>query len=159
MSLFCMQSVPISEPMTLQSFVSYSERTWMNLLNATQRLCRLTPPKQLTATSSGLLSKKIHLSASPQCCLCYLLLVQKKTPLCEGILHELLTCSNWPIIFSLFRADLAPAFLCADPPTTSAIDLRGLLSLLVRDNSVSLVCLLGTVKIMCGDSAVWAPVC
>lgn len=77
----------------------------------------------------------------------------------EGILHELLKRGNWPIIFSLFRADLALAFLCADPLTTSAVDLKGLLSLLVRDNSVSLVCLLGTVKIMCGDSAVWAPVC
>lgn len=48
------------------------------------------------------------------------------------------------------------AFLGADPPTTSATDLGGLLSLLVRDNSASPVCLLGTVKIMSGDSAAWA---
>jgi len=83
----------------------------------------------------------------------------KKTSLCEEILHDLLTRSNWTIIFFFFRADLALAFLCADPPTTSAVDLKGLLSLLVRDNSVSLVCLLGTVKIMSGDSAVWTTVC
>lgn len=80
--------------------------------------------------------------------------------MCEEILHDLLTRGNWTIIFFFFfRADLVLAFLRADPPTTSAVDLKGLLSLLVRDNSVSLVCLLGTVKIMSGDSAVWTTVC
>lgn len=71
----------------------------------------------------------------------------------EEILHDLPTRGNWTVISSVFRADLALAFLCADPPTTSAVDLKGLLSLLVRDNSVSPVCLLGALKIMSGDSA------
>lgn len=91
---------------------------------------------------------------------CLLPCFKTKNPFCAK--QFCMTCLRvviGPLFSSFFRADLTLVFLCADPPTTSAVDLKGLLFLLVRDNSVSLVCLLGTVKIMSGDSAVWTTVC
>lgn len=155
-----MQSAPVSVTSRAYDPPELCFTLWENTDESAERYAAV-PPLHGSQAINGNISyfafQKIHMSnaASPV----VPSLFQKKPPLCGGILHALLTRGNWPIIFSLFRADLASAFLCADPPTTSAVDLRGLLSLLVRDNSVSLVCLLGTVKIMCGDSAVWAPVC
>lgn len=158
-----MQSAPVSVTSRAYDPPELCFTLWENTDESAERYAAV-PPLHGSQAINGNISyfafQKIHMSTSLQCCFsCGSFSIPKETPLCGGILHALLTRGNWPIIFSLFRADLASAFLCADPPTTSAVDLRGLLSLLVRDNSVSLVCLLGTVKIMCGDSAVWAPVC
>lgn len=165
-SSFCMQRVLTSQIRRAHDPPELCFILWENMDESAERYIGVLQLNGSQAINGGTFYfpfQKIHASTSLQCYFCYQLpapsLFQKNPPLCEEILHDLLTRGNWTIIFFFFRADLVLAFLCADPPTTSAVDLKGLLSLLVRDNSVSLVCLLGTVKIMSGDSAAWTTVC
>lgn len=116
----------------------------MNLLSTTRHLCSLSAPKQLMAAPSAFLQKNTcQWLLSAQClhCLPFPSTLPPKKHLCaKEFCATSLHAVIGPLFFFLFRADPALAFLGADPPTTSAADPIGLLSLLVRDNSASPAC-------------------